>query len=258
MQQFEDELGVEVFDHRSRPPLLTPIGAEIAKQARDVMAEIEKIRVIATGQDVAGSVSIGFVPTTHLTLLPLVLDELREAYPQLRVVVRSGLSGELAASVLQKELDFAILTSPATEIPDLDITEIASEPLYVIGPATQSDVTSDAALARSMPFISFSKATWLGQHIASLLQLRGIHINEVIEIASVDAIEKLVVNGFGVSIIPQRLFAEPLSDKLVRIPFCQPVEVRKLVLIQHAHGRKTSLEAAVRDICVNLHSAANN
>ncbi|MEP4380822.1 MAG: LysR family transcriptional regulator [Alphaproteobacteria bacterium] len=257
MQRLEEELGIELFDRSTRPPSFTSIGIEIAAQAQNALEEIENIRMIAGGKRVVGSVSIGFVPSTHQTLLPVVLNALREAYPQLRVVVKSGFSGDLAASVIQRELDFAILTSAVTELHDLEITEIASETLYAIGPANHKGMERDAELLRSMPFISFSKATWLGQQIATKLQQRGILVNEVMDIESVDVIEKLVIEGFGVSVVPQRLLAEPLSEELVRVPFCQPVATRELVLIRHARGRASSLEASVRDVCLSLGAMEN-
>lgn len=252
MQQLEAELGVPLFDRKSRPPALTEAGEKIAKLARDVLSQIEKIRAIASGSSVAGTASIGFVPTTLQTLLPPLLNALRETYPELQVVVKSGLSGELAASIIQRELDFAILTSPLVEMPELAITEIASEPLYVIGPISRSGAKSDAALARAMPFIAFNKKTWLGQQIASRLQSRGIYVDEVMEVDSLDAIERLVRDGFGVSIVPQRLLARQISKKIVRIPFCEPTEVRKLVLVQNVHVRKSELGTAIRDICAEL------
>ena len=252
MQQLEAELDAALFDRSCRPPRLTDKGRQIAELARSVLGEIDKIRVIAAGQTVAGIASIGFVPTTLQTLLPFALNALRERYPELQVVVKSDLSSELAAMVLRRELDFAILTSPIVANPELEVTEIASEPLYVIGPPERSDAMSDAALVRSMRFISFSRKTWLGQQIAARLQSRGIHVDEVMEVDSLDAIERLVRDGFGVSIVPQRLLADELSDQLVRIAFCNPVEERKLVLVQNRRRPATELDAAVRSIFADI------
>jgi DNA-binding transcriptional LysR family regulator len=252
MQQLEEDLGVALFDRTSRPAILTAEGMHIAQMGRDVLAQVEKIRQVAKGTQIAGSVSIGFVPTTVQRLLPLVLKALQLQYPDLQVSVKSGLSGELASAVLRRELDFAIVTSPIAKEPELVVTQIALEPLYVIGPAAQKGILDDAALARSMPFIAFSKKTWLGQQIAARLQSRGIIIAETMEVDNLDAIETLVSEGFGVSVVPQRLLARPLSKKLVRIPFCRPVETRKLVLIHHDSGQRAALEKAIASIVVGF------
>lgn len=252
MRQLEDELGVQLFDRSHRPPVFTDVGEQVAKLGRSVLAQIDDIRAVATGQGVARTVSMGFVPTTLQTLAPVVLNRLRALYPQLQVNVKSGLSGELATMVSRRELDFAILTAPVMNMPDLEVSEIAREPLFVIAPSNRSGITDDGALARSGPFISFSKRSWLGQNIALLLQARGIYVDEVMEIDSIDAIEALVADGFGVSIVPRRLLAHAPSRKLVEIPFGTPAATRSLVLIQPVNGRRTELETAIKNIVTVL------
>jgi len=246
MTQLEVELGAELFDRSTRPPTLTALGEQIAAQARSVVHLIETIRTTAAGRNVSGRIAIGFVPTTLHTVLPALLNKLRFEYPELEVVVESGLSSELAALVTRRELDFAILTSPTSIMPDLATTEIGAEPLFAIAAVDQRGAASDIALVQSMPFISFSKKSWLGQQIAARLQSRGIVVNQIMEVDSFDAIEKLVMDGFGVSIVPQRLLAPRLSEQLVRIPFCSPPEARKLVMIQPADGRNAELARTIK------------
>ncbi len=145
MQQLETTLGVDLFDRSTRPARLTTTGVRIAHLAGEVLAKIENIRLEASGAKTTGSVSIGFIPTSVHNLLPRVLNALRQQFPELQVSVKSGLSSELAAAVVGRELDYALVTTPIIEIPELDITAIASEPFYVIGPAG-IEVDSDAGV----------------------------------------------------------------------------------------------------------------
>ena len=168
------------------------------------------------------------------SLLPAVLDHLRDEQPNIQVKVKTALSGELDEAVARQELDFAFLTSPISETRELLVSEIADEPLFVIGPAACSSAKNDAALAQMMSFISFNKKSWLGQQIGARLQSRGIFVHETMELDSIDTIETLVEQGYGVSIVPQRLLAPALSNNLVKFPFCEPAESRKLVLISQA------------------------
>lgn len=254
MQQLEALLGVDLFDRTNRPARLTTIGIRIAHLAGEVLAKVDNIRQEASGAAVTGSVSIGFIPTSVQNLLPRVLDALRRQFPELQVSVKSGLSGELATAVVRRELDYALVTTPLIEIPELDITPIASEPFYVIGPAS-IDVKTDNELLRSMPYIAFSKRTWVGQHIAAKLQQRGIHVAESIEIDSLEAIENLVADGFGVSIVPQRLHAGFDADKLVQVPFGNPIDTRQLTLIQHTNKPHSRFDAAIKSIFLDLPKA---
>tara|TARA_B100000029_G_scaffold187983_2_gene185485 strand:- start:783 stop:1703 length:921 start_codon:yes stop_codon:yes gene_type:complete len=248
MRQLEEDLGASLFDRNSRPPQLTETGENIALLAQDVLGQIEHIRSVAASRIVVDTVSIGFISTALPTLLPTVLSGLRERYPDIEIAVKFGLSEELAYAVARQELDFAIQTVPRENIPELVITEIASEPLYVIGPLSQADATSDAELAQRMPFIFFTKAAWLGQQIAARLQSRGIEVDEGFEVNSNEAAVQLVIEGFGVSIVPHGFLSPPLSEQVVRIPFCRPVEVRKLALISSIQSGKIPIAEAIHDI----------
>jgi len=251
MNQLETALAAELFDRSSRPVTLTADGMRIAQLAGEVLDKVENLRLEASGAKTSGAVSIGFIPTCVHHLLPRVLEALRKSFPDLQVSVKSGLSSELAAAVVRRELDFALVTTPLAEIPELDISAIASEPFYVIGPAGTA-VESDASLLRSLPYIAFNKRTWVGQHIAAKLQQRGIHIQATIEIDSLEAIENLVADGFGVSIVPLRLHADAQSHKLVRIPFGNPVDTRQLTLIRHIGKPQSRLDSAIKTIFLDL------
>jgi len=252
MQQLEQSLGASLFERGSRPVTLTPEGARIAGIADEVLGRLAQIERIASGSETPGSVTLGFVPTTVHYLLPQVLEALREAWPELQVRVRSGLSGELSAAVARRELDYALLTAPVVEIPELEFTAVASEPFYAIGPVTLTGIASDAELLRSMPYIAFNPRTWVGQHIAARLQQRGIHVNDAIEIDSLEAIENLVASGFGVSIVPRRLHAPVNTARLMQLPFGSPVDSRQLVLVRHAARAQSSLDLPIRKIFTDL------
>ncbi|MCP4876254.1 MAG: LysR family transcriptional regulator [Gammaproteobacteria bacterium] len=251
MHQLEKELEVNLFDRSSRPVALTAEGVRVAQLAREVLDKVDGIKLEASGAKVSGSVSIGFIPTSVHNLLPRVLDALRRQFPELQVSVKSGLSGELAAAVVRRELDYALLTAPLVEMPELEITVIASEPFYVIAPVGM-EFASDAELLRSMPYIAFNKRTWVGRHIAAKLQQRGIHLSESIEIDSLEAIENLVADGFGVSIVPRRLHAALDNQKLNQVPFGNPIDTRQLVLVQHIGKPKSRFDLAIKNIFVDL------
>ena len=230
---------------------MTVDGLRVAQLAGEVLDKVNQLKLEASGAKTAGSVSIGFIPTCVHHLLPRVLNAMRAGFPDLQVNVISALSGELAAAVLRRELDYALVTTPLVEMPELDITFIAEEPFHVIGPAG-TEAASDAELLRALPYIAFNKRTWVGQHIAARLQQRGIHIRPSIEIDSLEAIETLVAGGFGVSIVPQRLHASKQPQEIATIPFGKPADTRRLTLIRHLGRPASSLDEAIKSIFVGL------
>ena len=242
IRTLEEEFGQPLFDRSTRPASLTPAGKATARAAQKSLKMINTVRLIGEGQQHRELISFGVVPTEAQHLLPVVLRDLQQHQPGIRIKVKSGLSGTLALQVLNLDLDFAILTAPISPLPELQVQELVIEPLFVIAPK-HLQAESDAALLANNPFIAFEAMTWMGHQVSARLQSRGIRVNEIMEVDSLDAIEKMVREGFGVSIVPQRFLAPPLERHLNIVPFCSPQETRRLVLI-HRTGEENNLPIA--------------
>ncbi len=242
IRTLEEEFGQKLFDRSTRPATLTPTGKATALAAQKALKMVNTVKLVGEGQQHRDLISFGIVPTEAQHLLPVVLRELQTRQPGIRIKVKSGLSGNLALQVLNLDLDFAILTAPITALPELQVQELVIEPLYVIAPK-HVKATSDSALLSNNPFIAFEAMTWMGHQVSARLQSRGIRVNEIMELDSLNAIEKMVREGFGVSIVPQRFLAPPLAQHLNITPFCTPQEIRRLVLI-HRAGEAAELPIA--------------
>jgi len=258
IRTLEEEFGQVLFDRSTRPATLTATGKATAVAAQKAIKMIERVRLVGSGLQHKDQISFGVVPTETQHMLPVVLRELQKRQPGIRIKVKSALSGTLAMQVLNLDLDFAILTAPITALPELQVQELVIEPLYVIAPK-HIPAQSDESLLRNHPFIAFENMTWMGHQVSARLQSRGIRVKEIMEVDSLDAIEKMVREGFGVSIVPQRFLAPPLEQHLNVVPFCDPQETRRLVLI-HRAGEEADLPIAnIRQIIdaqiVNLQPA---
>ncbi|MEL7154623.1 MAG: LysR substrate-binding domain-containing protein, partial [Pseudomonadota bacterium] len=188
IKALEEELGTLVIDRAARPLALTGDGMALVEQARRFRRVMEDIRAIGQSDSLSGTLSVGIVPTAMIHLAPPALARMRSDHPEVRLEIRTGLSGELARAVETGDLDTAILTAPDLAPDDLDLLPIAEEPLVVIAPEdTQAE--SDVDLLNDHPFIWFSRKTWAGQQIERRLLDRGIRVNAAMEIDSLEAIE---------------------------------------------------------------------
>lgn len=248
MKQLEHNLGAPVFEKGRRPARFTPLGEEIVEKARLIIEEIDDLRAIADADDLTGNVSIGFVATTLQTLLPVALTRMRDAFPQLQVSVQSGLSEQLAQAVEDRRLDFAFLSAPMVANRKVRLHEIGSELLYVVTSKSNTTSAKTADVLRQNPYISFNRDSWLGQQIAGHLAQLGIFLEPQIELDSVDAIELLVAQDFGVSILPQRLLAQPMENTLRCIAFGAPIQRRRVMLATQRHCRRQTLLACLLGI----------
>lgn len=247
MRQLENQVGAQLFDRSTRPPQLTPLGRDYVARARVIITKVDELQRLPTHDRLEGTVSFGFVPTTLQTILPVILSQLKTRHANLQVTARSGFSEELAKDVATGDLDFAFLSASNTPRSDITLDFIANEPLFLIAaPDTPKHLQVDDLL-RDQPYIAFSPSTWLGDQIFAGLKARGISFTLSIELDSIDAVENLVAQGFGVSIVPQRLFADDMGNTLRCLAFGGEAESRKLVLASHLHCRRPTLRRTMID-----------
>jgi DNA-binding transcriptional LysR family regulator len=213
----------------------------VVDQARRMLEIAEEIRSIGNDPALVGGLTVGIVPSAMAGIAPPALARLRRQHPRLRVSIRTGLSGELAAMVRAGTLDAALLSRPETQLPGLLIREAAREPLQVIAPATATQGDA-ASLLAAHPFIWFSRATWAGQQIERHLAERGYAVDAAMEVDSLEAVEALVRAGLGVSVIPLR---EGVERNGLRVwPLGDPPLWRHLALIERPkHRRGRSVDA---------------
>ena len=236
IKALEQGLGTQLIDRTQRPLVLTPDGEALAEQARRLTRVLEDIDAIGQSGQLVGSLSAGVVPTAMTHLAAPALARLRTTHPDLRLEIRTGLSGELATAVRSGDLDAALLTGPDLPPEDLRLDHVVDEPLVVIAPPNVP-ATDDADLLANHPFIWFSRKTWAGQQIERRLLDRGLSVRATMEVDSLEAIEALVRHGLGVAVVPARGTAQDLAH----VAFCDPQAQRKLMLVSRLRTPKAHL-----------------
>lgn len=246
MKQLEQRLGRDLFRKGKRPAQFTSFGNKFCALAGPVVSDFDRLMRGTREDSTEGMVRIGFVSTTLRTLLPIVLETLRTIFPGLEVKAVSGLSGELAAKVESEDLDFAFVSAPTETTGNIRLIEYARESLHIVTPKGLPVPDNPLELLVNRPFIGFSDISWLGAQIQSSLRELGVRVNQIVELDSIDAIENLVSEGAGVSVVPQRLFAEDLGNKMQCLDFPARNNTRILSLISHRENdRRTILRKLV-------------
>jgi len=122
--RLERELGVTLIDRATNEP--TDEGRAVMERARRIEAEFE-----ALGSDVAalrdvtsGSVRLGVIGTTARWLVPPLLTDLSQRYPEVNVVVLDATTSSLVLNLLSGAVDLAVVNLP------LDEAELSVEPLF--------------------------------------------------------------------------------------------------------------------------------
>lgn len=126
LQKLEEELGIMLFDRNVRPIAPTKVGKQVIAQARVVMADVERLKLItqeATGE-IAGELRVGILSTISPYLLPLVIARFSRRYPDVSLIFEELLAGQIIEQIKRDLLDVGLV---ATSISSRGIIE---EPLF--------------------------------------------------------------------------------------------------------------------------------
>ena len=118
----EEELDLRLFERKGRSlASVTPAGEEVVARARSILQEIENIRTLAlnTRHEAEGTLAIGTTHTQARYVLPEVVAEFRDRYPNVTLELHQGTSEQIADMVQARQIDFAIATGGQDLFSDL-------------------------------------------------------------------------------------------------------------------------------------------
>lgn len=248
VRSLEEEFNAPLFDRTHRVPVLTEAGHRAVERAREILALYDGISAeIGEGSELAGRLRIGAVQTALAGTLPPALAALRLAHPRFRVQVYSGMSAELAIRIDAGELDAAITTEPVKPHPSgLAITPLYQEGFWVVGPPGLGSLNAKALL-QEYPFIRFDRRAWAGRLIDSELRRMRVRVQTDMELDNQEAIVEMVTRGLGVTVVPlSRRDLERFSG-LTCLPFAEPQQQRKMVLLEREDRPAGRLAIALAD-----------
>ena len=203
MRALEDEMGVALFDRSKRTPELNATGLALVARARELVREYDTLIPSILGTEtLSGDFTLGAVPTTISGLAPKGINELKARCPNLRLLLRPGLTRPLLTALERHQVDAALVTKPQALPAWLTFRTLASEPLMLI---VSEQVAGDdpVALLQSRPFIRFNRDAIVGPQIEAWIQAHDVRVTEAMELETLDAIAAMVHADIGVSIVPR-------------------------------------------------------
>lgn len=120
IRDLEDVLGVRLFDRNTRGIALTAAGKDFLARIERPVTDLEEAyrSIVDLAAVRRGSVVVGALPSTSLTLVPPALGLLRNAHPMLRVRVVEAHNDDLITMVRTNQIEFAVAAQwePAADL----------------------------------------------------------------------------------------------------------------------------------------------
>jgi len=219
IHQFEESLGLRLFDRSTRTVVLTVEGEQFELPARRVLEEIDAA-VSSLADHTAhrrGRVSIALLPSLAAGWLPTVLADFRALHAGIEFSVADVLSEPCIDAVRGGRADFA-LAATRVDTAELKAEPFCSDDFHLVCPADHPLATARRIRPRDIsawPFIHLSRTSSVRQYIDAATHPQPLP--SVLEVDQLATVSGMVRAGLGVSIVPElTLYQFAASDLVVR------------------------------------------
>ncbi|MEH7255452.1 LysR family transcriptional regulator [Neobacillus niacini] len=201
--QLEKQLGVPLFDRIGKRIRLNPFGKAFLLRVDRVFQELKeaKIELADLSGHERGLVLLG---TTTTRLLPNLLCEYLEQYPQVNIRLHQIPTRETMLQLEKGEIDL-LISSPPLEQPGISTIPILNEEIFLVVSPKHHLASYHSVCLRdiaSEPFIHLTM-DYEYRHFTNLLcNQAGFEPNIVFESNDPEVILSMVKSGLGVALIP--------------------------------------------------------
>lgn len=259
IRALEAEIGTCLVVRSGHRVVPTEAGMAILSRSRSFLAELRDLKSIALKDRPSGKLRLGATRTSTMGILPDVLKLLTARYPDIEVHVIGANGAELNQSLIDDELDAAIISRPPFAIPKAYEWEaLWEEELVLVAPVSKRNQDPHLLLA-SEPFIRPRRNSWLGTLVDGYLRHAGIHPHERFELDQFEAIMCMVDGGLGVTLHHMRISdSKPLWSQdlsLAKIPLPENQFARSLGLAWNRSSARLRLVQAFLEVVVETLAA---
>lgn len=256
VKKLEDEIKVKIFDRSRIPVVPTSIGSKIIEQAKIVLHESSRIKVMVReeSEDINGELRIGIIPTLAPYILPYFLTSFLKKHPQTKLQISEITTGTILDKLTRQQLDVGIAAIPTGHksikeqslfFEDFVLYAAPPHPVLKKGEIHIKDIDPQSLWL-------IDEGHCLHNQIVNLCELQGkarkIHPLDF-SAASIETVRRLVDLHGGMTILPalalEELSPKKLENNIRR--FKSPVPCREIGLVTSRLFVKEKLLEALKN-----------
>jgi LysR family hydrogen peroxide-inducible transcriptional activator len=206
LRELETLLGITLVERTRRVVRFTALGEKIADKAVKVLRETEELAEMARaqGRPLHGELRMGVIPTIAPFLLPTMLPQLREQWPELKLYLREETSNAACDALHRGQLDCVLLALPFAS-GDVERAMLFDDPLYIAYPRGEAPRTASVAAADidERRLLLLEDGHCLKDHALSACNRPDLRAHAEMMGTSLHTLVQMVDNGLGVTFVPE-------------------------------------------------------
>ena len=219
VRQLEEYFNTRLFDRTHNKVSLTPAGervAEFAERIFDLYDEMEN-RVRDLTGEISGALTIGASTTIAEYMLPALLGEFKNRYPDINLRLKVSNSEGIVSMVEQNVIDLGVVESPVNN-KNLIVEVCHDDQLVVVAAPDHELVKRGGKVSASdivrHPFVSREEGSGTRDVIMHYLLEHKVTPSDMtfsLELGSPEAIKGAVEAGMGITILSRSIIGKELK-----------------------------------------------
>src|SRR5215469_11813580 len=245
MRALEADSGCRLLDRLGKKVVLTQAGEQLLKHTEKILSEMDAAResLLQLGKWGKGRLRLGGTTTVCQHIIPPVLREFKESFPDHAISLEPGDTPDLITSLLRHRIDLALSLEPEAE-PQLEFHQLFTDELHFIVSALHPWAQERRVGRDEIPrqnYILYSKRSITFRLIEDYFRRERMTLNTVFEVGSMDATKELVKLGLGISILAPWIARKEIEEgSLVALPLGKRKLQRRWGIL-HWRGRRLNL-----------------
>jgi LysR family transcriptional regulator, nitrogen assimilation regulatory protein len=236
----EAQWGRRLFDRTGRGMALSDFGRQMypeVKRLVDQMGQLDALAREAAGV-LTGTVHVGVLPSMSRQLLPMLLAEVRETAPALRLHVMEGFSGTLDEQLASGRLDMIVVNRyGSSALSGEDV--LGKVDTFLVGKPGSHQLAGSTIAFRDLagiPFVLPATPNGLRTTVDMLARKHGIAIDVLMEVDTSTAMKDVAMGGHAFTLLPVTAIREELlAGTLAAVRVARPGIRRTIALSLTRH-----------------------
>lgn len=252
--ELEKQLGVTIFERNNKHVLITNNGQLILNKAKKVKLELDELLQISqiNNQPFSNPMSIGIIPTIGPYLLPKVLPEVRQQFPNFKLRILEEQSHKLVDMVRTGDLDAAILALPFP-IEGLISFNFWQEDFYWIChkdecPSKMQEITSEELEIEKLMLLKDGHC--LKEHALAACRLQNQSQESEFDSTTLHTLIQMVAGKLGTTLVPQMALDQLIynESELRALHLNEPSPHRSIALVMRPNYVRTDELTTLLDV----------
>lgn len=210
IRALETDLKTTLFDRSTRQVALSAAGQALLPEAKAALEALDRARaaVEEASAGLRGNLRIGTLARLNLVNLAELLGAFHRTYPLVDVQVATSPTGSsgLADDVRHGRLDVALVGLPSSELPGLEVREVATVPFVVLLPSSHALADRPAVRLDELTgnqFVDMPRGFGNRSTVDRAFEYAGVPRRVQVEVPELTTIPDYVRVGLGVAVVPE-------------------------------------------------------